>query len=197
MTVNQDMPPRSAGRCPNRPGVRSHAAPQDTLEGEAASRQASVGRGNLRFPLRGLTLIELLVVLGIIGLILGISVPGLVGYASCLQLKTTARKLVTLVSLARSTAIGSHAEHAVVIDPEHREVKVINMESGEALETVIHLPTSIGIELMAGGEPVEETQFVFRPTGALLGRTISLVVSDRERQRTITVSGTTGAISIQ
>lgn len=60
LTVNQDMPPRSAGRSPDRPGVRCHAAPRDTLEGEAASRQASVGRGNPRFPLRGLTFIELM-----------------------------------------------------------------------------------------------------------------------------------------
>ena len=55
MTVNQDMPPHSAGRSPHRPGVRFPAAPQDPLEGEAASRQASVGRGTLRCPLRGLT----------------------------------------------------------------------------------------------------------------------------------------------
>ena len=55
MTVNQDMPPRFAGRSPHRPGVRSPAAPQDPLEKEAASRQASIGRGDLRFPLRGLT----------------------------------------------------------------------------------------------------------------------------------------------
>ena len=59
MTVNQDMPPRSAGRSPHRPGGRSPAAPQDPLEGEAASRQASVGRGNLRCPLRGLTALSM------------------------------------------------------------------------------------------------------------------------------------------
>ena len=54
MTVNQDMPPRLRGGVRAVRGVRSMPHPEDTAEGEEAS-EASVGRGNRRFPLRGLT----------------------------------------------------------------------------------------------------------------------------------------------
>ena len=51
-----------------------------------------------------MTLVELLVVLGIIGLILGISVPGLSAYANQARLKAATRNVVGLLSLARSLA---------------------------------------------------------------------------------------------
>ena len=145
----------------------------------------------------GMTLVELLVVMGIIGLILGMSIPSLVGYAKQVRLKAATRELIGLLSLARSLAISSHEEHAVVVDTEHREVRVVNMASGEALERVVHVPSSVTIEVQAGGEPSTETQLVFRPTGSLTGRTLSLVLADHDKRNTITITGPTGSVSLQ
>ena len=146
---------------------------------------------------KGITLVELLVVLAIIGLILGISVPGLTRYAGQLRLKSTTRQMVGLVSLARSLAISSRQNHAVVVDLDQREVAVLNLASGEPLERVLRLPSGVTVEVDVGGEPAPEPRIVFRPTGGLEGRTTTLVLADRGRSNTITVTGTTGAVSVQ
>ena len=144
-----------------------------------------------------MTLVELLVVLAIIGLILGISVPGLITYSNQLRLKAATREVVGLLSLARSLAISSHEDHAVVIDPERREITVENTVSGEALERVIRLPTSISVGVEVAGEPAQETRVVFRPTGSLAGRTMSIVLADRNTSHTVTISSITGAVSVE
>ncbi len=144
-----------------------------------------------------MTLVELLVVLGVIGLIVGMSVPALVGYAKQVRLKSTTRQVLGLVSLARSLAISSHEEHAVVVDDEHREIRVVNTVSGETLEQAIHLPSSVSVEIQVGGQNVGATQFAFRPTGALTGRTVTLVLADGQKQQTIVVTGSTGSVTAQ
>ena len=144
-----------------------------------------------------MTLVELLVVLGIIGVIVGMSVPGLVGYAQRVRLKATVRQVMGLLSLARSLAISSHEEHAVILDQAEGTLSVMNVASEETLEQAVHLSSAVTLVFEIGGEPSAEARIIFRPTGALNGRTVSLILADREREQTITVTGTTGAISLQ
>ena len=145
----------------------------------------------------GMSLVELLVVLGIIGLILGIAIPGLGGYVQHLRLKTTTRQVVGLIALARSTAISAHEAQAIVVDPEEREIRVVAVSSGEALEQRVRLPKSVTAELQIGGVPSTELQFVFRPSGSLTGRSVSLVLADEQDSQQITVTGVTGAVAVQ
>ena len=144
-----------------------------------------------------MTLVELLVVLGVIGVIVTMSVPALTSYTKQIRLKTTTRELVGLLSLARSLAISSHEDHAVVIDPERREVMVTNLTSGESLEHVLRLPSAMTLDVEIGGEASSETQLVFHPTGSLAGRTVSLILAERDKQHTITVTAATGAVSVK
>ncbi len=144
-----------------------------------------------------MTLVELLVVLGIIGLILGMSVPGLTHYATQLRLKAATRQVVGLVSLARSLAISSRQNHAVVVDPERGEVSVVNVVSGERLEQMVRLPSGVTVDVQVGGKSAPETQVVFRPTGSLEGRTTTLVLANKETSQVVTITGTTGALSVQ
>ena len=144
-----------------------------------------------------MTLVELLVVLGIIGLVVGISVPALTGFTKQVRLKTAIRQVAGLVSLARSTAISSHEDQAVVINPERREISVVGVTSGDALEQAVRLPSSVTVQVMVGGQPATHTQFVFRSSGSLNGRSVTLVLADHERQHTITINGTTGSVSVQ
>jgi len=144
----------------------------------------------------GITLIELLVVLGVIAIIVGLSVPALAGYAKQLRLKAITRQVVGLVSLARSLAITAHEDHAVVVDREEGELSVVTLSSGEAQEQRVRLPQSTSVEVLMGGEPAAEARVVFKPAGSLATRTMSLVLADRGRSHTITITGATGAITV-
>ena len=148
-------------------------------------------------PARAITLVELLVVLGLIGLILATSMPALTRQASSVRLQATTRELVGLLSLARSLAISAHEDHAVVLDDAKRQLTIVNQASGEALEHVVHLPSSVTVELQVGGQPAAGTSVVFTPSGALSGRSASLIVADHQKRRTITVTGITGAVIVQ
>ena len=143
-----------------------------------------------------MTLVELLVVLAIIGLIVGMSVPALTKYGKHVRLKTSMRQAIGLISLARSLAISAHADHALIVDPEHRELRIMNMVSGDTLEHVVRLPSSVKVEVEVGGESSPQTQIVFLPTGGLQGRTTSLLLEDEDTQHRITITGTTGAVSV-
>ena len=144
-----------------------------------------------------MTLVELLVVLGIIGMILAISVPGLARYSQQVRLKTTIRQVVGLLSLARSVAIGAHEDHAVVFDQETGELTVVNQATGEPLERVVRISKPVALEFEVGGQSSSEAEIVFRPTGGLKGRSVSLVLEDGGKRHVVTVTGTTGAVSVE
>ncbi len=145
----------------------------------------------------GMTLVELLVVLGVIGIILAISVPGLAGYAKQLRLKAATRQTVGLLSLARSLAISSRAEHTVVVNPEQGTIQIVNEATGETLEQTVRVPSSVTVELESGGEPSPTLSLTFRASGALAGRTVLVHLADRDRRLTIQITGATGAVSVQ
>jgi len=145
----------------------------------------------------GMTLIELLVVMGIIALVVGISVPTWSAYAKSAHLKGATRSVVGFLVLARSTAISAHRPYAVVIDPEQRQLRIVDEQSGEALERVVHLSSSVSLTIESGGQPSAQTRLVFHPTGSLEGRSVSLVLANREKQQTIVVTASTGAVLVQ
>ena len=144
-----------------------------------------------------MTLVELLVVLGVIGIILAITVPGLAGYAKQLRLKAATRQTIGLLSLARSLAISSRTDHTVVVDEERGAIQIINEATGEPLEQMVRLPSSVSVALESGGEPSPTLSLTFRATGALAGRTVRFILADRDRRQTIQVTGATGAVSLQ
>ncbi len=181
-------------------------APETTLStGEFCPRLKAEGRRQLLHPSSlqppassyGITLIELLVVLGIIALVVGIGVPAMTGYAKQMRLKTATRQVVGLLSLARSLAISSHADHAVSVDRAQHEVTVMNTATEEPLEQRVRLPEAITVDVRIGDASSSETQVVFRSTGALVGRSMSLVLANDEKSHTVTITGPTGAITVQ
>lgn len=143
-----------------------------------------------------MTLMEILVVLSVIGIIVGMSIPAFSRYASQARLKATTRQVVGLLSLARSFSISQHADHTVKIDTQTGQVTVVNQASGEALEEKVRLPKGVSLEVQVAGKPAESPEVAFRSTGALTGRSVSLILSDQKKQATITVTASTGAITV-
>ena len=144
----------------------------------------------------GMTLVELMVVMAIVVMMVGMSVPALGRYANQMRLKAATRHVVGFMLLARSMAISAHTDHAVVIDPGQHRLTVVNLDSGETLEQAVRLPSSVTVELRVGGQPSKETKVVFPPTGSLMGRTTALVLSDRKQHQTVTITGATGAVTV-
>ena len=147
----------------------------------------------------GFTLVEILVVIAIIGVILSTSLPALSGYAGQMRLKTTARELRGLFSLARSSAITSRSSRTVAIDPEKGEA-VIEETLQEEEPRRVRLHSSLRVEVQVSGQegaasgPVQVT---FQPSGSLLGRSVSVTLSNGSRTQTIAITGVTGAMSLQ
>ena len=162
-----------------------------------AERTTTLSTGSPRAKGLGFTLVELIVVLAVIGMIVGFSVPGLVQYSRQARLKATTRELTALLSLARSLAMGSRTKHAVVFDEEEHEIRMVNLESGEANEQKLVLPRGISIEVRVGDEPAANPQVVFRPTGGLQGRTTVLVLSNGKREMEVHVTGVTDSVSVE
>ena len=140
---------------------------------------------------------ELLVVLSVIGIIVGMSVPALTRYSGQVRLKTTVRQMVGFLSLARSFSIGSQAGHTVILDSEHKQMTVVDAASGETLEQKLRLPQGIDIAVEAGGEALSPPEIAFQPSGSLRGRTTSIILKDKQKSITITVSGVTGAVTVE
>ena len=145
----------------------------------------------------GFTLVELLVVMAIIGLILGIGLPGFLKYGEEAHLKAATRQLVGLLSLTRQRAISSRKDYAVALGADGHEIVVTDLGSGQPEEQRLRLPTAMSVEVQAGGQPAEPPQLVFRSTGSLAGRTTSFVLAGKNRQQTVTVTAATGAISVE
>ncbi|MBI4597513.1 MAG: GspH/FimT family pseudopilin [Candidatus Omnitrophica bacterium] len=144
-----------------------------------------------------MTLVEILVVLAIIGMLFGMGLPAMMQFANRLRFQATTRQMVGLISLARSTAISQHEDHAVVFDDTQRIVRVVRAASNEPLERVIRLPSTITIELSVGGEPSEDDRLTFTSSGSLAGRSVVLTLTDQKKTQTITVTSATGAITVE
>jgi len=137
--------------------------------------------------------------MAIIGLLISISVPSMVGYAKQARLKGATREVVGLLSLARSSAISSRAPKTVVVEPDERQL-LLETGEGEEPSRVVKLSSIIDVAVKLQGEAEDAAgpwRLVFQPTGALAGRSASLTLSNGANTQTITVTSTTGAIFVQ
>ena len=80
-------------------------------------------------------------------MIVGMGMPALTGYAKRVRLKAATRQVIGLLSLARSMAISSRDEHAVIVDEDAGQVYVKNLASGETLEKKARIHASLSIDM--------------------------------------------------
>ncbi len=142
---------------------------------------------------RGFTLVELLVVMAIVGLLIATSVPALSRYASQVRLRAATREVIGLLSLARSSAIGSRQPRTITLNTSQRSLFIL--ETAQTEPRIVRWPSSMTVEATAHDEPVQA--LVFKPTGGLEGgRAVTITLSQGTKSQTVTIASTTGSLSV-
>ena len=142
---------------------------------------------------RGFTLWEIATVLLIVAVVASLTAPAFVKLGEERE-KTSEEVLVKLLHDTRSLAIEHSVEATLIIDPETGHFRVdttSSFGSGRVIEDTLHFAAAEGLE-----SNLPRIRYVFRPTGAAFGDSVTLRGSDSTRLLVIdTWSGRPHAIA--
>lgn len=164
---------------------------------------------------RGVTFVELMVVIFILMLLVGVSVPTMLGVYRRSQLSAAARELASLARLARQRAVltGHHTElevdqdkgtYRLILTPEDPRQRIRTSASpnpspmertrtlAEGGSRVRFLRADSAVTEHRGSEPVK---ILFYRNGTATPATIVLA-DDKKRQMTVQVIGATGDVRL-
>ena len=149
---------------------------------------------------RAFTLVEMLVVLAIMAMIMAISLPFTAGFGKGLKIKTTAKAIVGMMSVARSNAVTFRKNYSVVFDVKKGQYWIED-DVGRVYEKKYPLPSSVKFEVKGGDkiDPItfENDKVTFKPSGSTEGPSGSVTITDNQGgSRTISATETTGKITI-
>ncbi|NDP43949.1 MAG: prepilin-type N-terminal cleavage/methylation domain-containing protein [Aromatoleum sp.] len=140
---------------------------------------------------RGVTLIELLVVLSIMAIISALVIPMFGSGVSTTDMKSATRSLAAGLRLARSEALATRAETAVVMDLERRTFRVARDPREIALPKQIELKVFTAQSDIAS----ERTGAIrFFPDGGSNGGRVTLASGERKFE--VDVDWLTGRVAI-
>jgi len=148
----------------------------------------------------GFTLVEMMVVMVLIGLLAGLALPRVASSLPGFELKTSARKVVSILRYARGRAITEQEAFAVYFDPRQGAVAVLSEAGTEGRPTApgslqaFHLPESVKLEPVGAPTDVPAT-IGFFPEGGSTGGEIVLLAGSNRRMR-VTVGHVTGNITV-
>lgn len=131
---------------------------------------------------RGFTLWEIATVLLIVAVVASLTAPAFVKLGEERE-KTSEEILVKLLHDTRSLAIEHSVEATLIIDPETGHFRVdttSSFGSGRVIEDTLHFAATEGLE-----SSLPRIRYVFRPTGAAFGDSVTLRGSDSTRMLVI------------
>lgn len=140
---------------------------------------------------KGFTLIELIVVISIIGILVAISVPGMMGWLQSATYRGAAQELNAALRDARSRAIATNREHRVVLFVEDGKQKFRLTEGNRAAGSSAWVDVSPPreVELPASVQLVPATTTLgFNPNGSSGSATISVRDSDGNEKFRVSLS---------
>lgn len=139
---------------------------------------------------RGVTLLELLVALAIVGLVLSIAVVNFRPGSAGIELRRTARELVSGLRQARSLAIAQNRTIAVSVDPAARGYAIDGRARALGGASSDLIVTQRAPTLANGQAP--GARVAFRPDGSAAGARITL--GGAAGQREIDIDAITGRV---
>jgi general secretion pathway protein H len=169
---------------------------------------------------KGFTLLELIIVLLIIGLMMALVTPRLIGSLTKMNLKTSAQKISSSLRYARSQAISGQIIYHAIFDfeknslnikaekpqddedaylkAEIESVETDNLKATEAREESYFLPEGVKIEkAMITPDEIDSGSFsiMFYPAGNSSGGSVVLI-DEKERRFQINVDLITGIVDL-
>ena len=139
-------------------------------------RTSSVGNSLWSRPLacsrRGVTLIELIVVLAIIGLLVGITLPGATNGLSSIRLKSASSDVATFINSALNRAERHEQMMEIIVYPKENKLELDSSEPGYARTLAMPPGVHIGGEnpvrilLLPGSAPPRISIDLFNDRGA-------------------------------
>ena len=142
---------------------------------------------------RGFTLWEIATVMLIVAIVATLTAPAFVSLGQE-RPQTSEDVLVKLLRDTRTLAIEHAVEATLIIDPENGHYRVDTTSSfgtGRVIEDTLHFAAAEGLE-----SSLPRIRYVFRPTGAAFGDSVTLRGADSTRLLIVdTWSGTARAIA--
>jgi len=157
--------------------------------------------GPARLDHRGFSLVEIMVAVGIMGLLLAISVPGIRNYLASWRLNGDVSSMAMMMRAARSTAVNKNIDVVFVFDQSEGEFFYVEDVDGDGVADGNELQS--GTHTLATGNVIQSfttpQQWVtFTPRGSTAdGGTITVQNNKNMSSRTIRVYSGTGNVTFQ
>ena len=137
----------------------------------------------------GFTLIEILIVIGVIGILVGISIPVYRQFQPTLQLNGAVRNLVTDLRYAQQLAVTEQKEHCVHFFPGQKEYKIIQCQDPEAEEILKTISLQEIDSITIAGDFINN-EARYNPYGAVKeAGTITLKINEKAKTIDVRPSG--------
>ncbi len=142
---------------------------------------------------RGVTLLELVIVFAIIAIGALLLVPNMSPWIQNYRLRTAARDIVSTLRTAQMKAVSTNMSYQVLFDPNERTYVLRRNTGGLWVDEGVAqtLPSGVRYDPVPINNPI-----IFNPNSSSNGGTVGLK-NQKEMPRTITVSPSTGRITIQ
>ena len=143
--------------------------------------------------IRGFSLIEMLTVLVILGTIVSVGMPTLIGFISYMELQAETRKISSDLREYHHIAISKYLDCEFTFDLGNDSYTIEEVNPADSLDRETVKTVSVAVDIKTGSS----TSVIFKPTGNTAAAATIILENDEGGQTTINVLATTGHVRIE